>query len=224
MLNIENVYVVHYTKLTDRKNKIIEQFADVSKNLHFINEYDQEELSQEVLSKFYSPTIDDWVRKVSPLWDIRQHRPRYLNPAEISCTIKHILAIQEVAKNGDGFIIEDDLLIKDNFVDEFNLTMKELPEDWDVIMIGAGCQMHSKDIRPGVRLYKQSHPATRCLDSYLLSQRAAKKIIETIIPFQLVSDWEFAYHLYHHNLNTYWLEPSPCIQGSEIGVYKSTLR
>ena len=222
ILSIPKVYVIHYTKLIDRKNKIEDQFANIA-NIEFINEYDKEELSNDVLNKFYLPSTNEWNKKVSPLWNVNIHRFRILNPAEISCTIKHIMAIKKVAENGDAFIIEDDLLINSNFVNDFNEMINDLPNDWDIIMVGAGCNMHA-NIIGNQKFYKASNPATRCLDSYLLSQKAAIKIMETIIPFQLVSDWELAYHLYKHELNTYWLEPSLCSQGSETGVYKSTLR
>jgi GR25 family glycosyltransferase involved in LPS biosynthesis len=223
MLNIKDVYIIHYTKLENRRNKIFEQFDNITQNLNFINDFDQEELSQDIINDFYYPSDEEWDKKVTPLWNRNLHRPRILNIAEISCTIKHIIAIEEVAKKGDALIIEDDLIIKDNFVHEFNNVIENLPNDWDVIMIGKGCNMTAKNIIPGKTLYKQSHPATRCLDSYLLSQNAAIKISKTIKPFQLVSDWELAYHLYLHDLNVYWLEPSPCFQGSEKGIYKSTL-
>ena len=222
-LNIPKVYVIHYTKLINRKQTIIDQFNDIS-NLEFINEFDKEELTQDILNKFYLPSNDEWNKKVSPLWNPYIHRFRILNDAEISCTIKHILAIKKVAENGDAFIIEDDLLLKPNFTNDFNIMMSELPNDWDVVIVGSGCNLHANNIIEGKKFYKAPNPATRCLDSYLLSQKAAIKIMETIIPFQLVSDWEIAYHLYIHNLNTYWLEPSPCFQGSESGAYKSTLR
>jgi GR25 family glycosyltransferase involved in LPS biosynthesis len=223
MLNIKDVYVIHYTKLESRRNKITEQFENISHNLHFINDFDQEDITPEIMNEFYLYSITEWDKKVSPLWNINSHRPRLLNIAEISCTIKHVKAIEFVSKNGDAFIIEDDLIIKDDFLNEFNNAIDRLPDDWDVVMIGTGCNLTSKNIQPGKIFYKQNHPATRCLDSYLLKQSAAKKIIETIKPFQLVSDWELAYHLYFHNLNVYWLEPSPCFQGSEKGIYKSTL-
>jgi GR25 family glycosyltransferase involved in LPS biosynthesis len=223
MINIKDVYVVHYTKLEERRRKIISQFDGIVDNMVYITDYDQENLSDEVLDKFYKYSVDDWNRKVSDLWDLYQHQPRILNIAEISCTIKHIEAIDMVAKNGDALIIEDDLIIKENFVEYFNFMIESLPDDWDVIMVGTGCEMTAK-IETGKILYKMPHPATRCLDSYLISQSAAQKIISTIKPFQLVSDWEVAYHMYLHNLNVYWLEPSPCFQGSEKGVYKSTLR
>lgn len=222
-LNIEKVYVIHYTKLEDRRKKIMEQFSNIS-NLEFINDYDKDDLNAEILEKFYYPSPTEWVKKVSPLWNPEIHRFRNLNLPEISCTIKHILAIKRISENGDGFIIEDDLLLKENFVEEFNLMISDLPDDWDLVIVGAGCNLHSDNITKDKRLYKAKNPATRCLDSYLISQKAAKKIMDTIIPFQLVSDWELAYHIYLHNLNTYWLEPSPCFQGSESGEYKSTLR
>jgi len=224
MLKIPNIYVIHYSKLKDRKSKILEQFSQLHSNIKFITEYDQEQLTSDVLDNFYLPSDEDFIKKVSPLWNSNVHRPRILNIAEISCTIKHITALEEIAKNGDGFIIEDDLIIKDSFVEEFNKAIDSLPNDWDVVMIGSGCNMVSENIESDKILYKKNHPATRCLDSYLVSQSAAKKICSTIKPFQLGADWEVAYHLYLHDMNVYWLEPSPCFQGSKKGVYKSTLR
>lgn len=221
-LNIPKVYVIHYTKLEDRKEKIIEQFSNFA-NLEFVNEYDKDELTTEILNSFYYPSSDEWIKKVS-LWSPQVHNFRVLNPAEISCTIKHILAIKKVAENGDAFIIEDDLLLKEHFIEDFNSMISDLPNDWDLIMVGSGCNLHADNITNDKKFYKAKNPATRCLDSYLISQKAAQKIIDTIIPFQLVSDWEVAYHIYLHNLTTYWLEPSPCFQGSESGTYKSTLR
>jgi GR25 family glycosyltransferase involved in LPS biosynthesis len=224
-LNIENVYVVHYTKLIERRNVIEKQFKDISKNLIFIEDFDAEEITDEILSEWYQPSEEQWYQR-NTLWS-RRGLPttpfRIINMAEVSCTIKHIKAMELIAENGDGFIIEDDVLLKDNFLENFNKAIDELPEDWDVIMVGAGCNLHVPSVA-GKIFYKVNDPATRCLDSYLVSQKAAQKLLKTIKPFQTISDWELAWQIYFNNLTTYWLEPSLCVQGSETGVYKTTLR
>jgi GR25 family glycosyltransferase involved in LPS biosynthesis len=225
-LKVKNMYVVHYTKLKERKEKILQQFGEIVENIIFIDEFDQENLNENIISEWYKPSVSEWYERNS-LWG-RAGLPmppfRIINIAEISCTIKHIKALELIEKNGDGFIIEDDILLKEKFVEEFNKSIDELPSDWDIVMVGAGCNMHVKDIIPGVRFYKVNDPATRCLDSYLVKQDAARKILKTIKPFQTISDWEFAWQFHKNQLTTYWLEPSLCVQGSETGVYKTTLR
>lgn len=225
-LKIKDLYVVHYTKLPERKNNILLQFGPIVENITFIDEFDQDVLNEELIEEWYNPIESDWYDR-NKLWSqagLPTTPFRRINLAEVSCTIKHIKALELIAKNGDGFIIEDDVLIVNSFVEEFNQSFDQLPQDWDIIMIGAGCNMHVKNIIPGVRFYKMRDPATRCLDSYMVSQSAAEKILNTVKPFQNISDWEFAWQFYINKLNTYWLEPSLCVQGSEIGLYKSTLR
>lgn len=225
-LNIDNVYVVHYTKLVERRINIEKQFNEISNKITFIEDYDADVLTTELINEWYQPSEEDWNIRNKTLWG-RKGLPtpsfRRINIAEISCTIKHIKAIELIAKNGDGFIIEDDVLLKDNFVKNFNRAIDELPNDWDVIMVGAGCNMHVPSTSDKI-FYRVDDPATRCLDSYLVRQSAAKKIMSSIKPFQTISDWELAWQLYANKLITYWLEPSLCVQGSETGVYKTTLR
>jgi hypothetical protein len=67
-------------------------------------------------------------------------------------------------------------------------------------------------------------PSTNCAEAYLIKKDTAKKIYESIIPFQLVSDWELAYQFYKLNMNVYWSLPSLFYQGSKSGDYNSTLR
>ena len=137
-LNIENVYVVHYTKLIERRNVIEKQFKDISKNLIFIEDFDAEEITDEILSEWYQPSEEQWYQR-NTLWS-RRGLPttpfRIINMAEVSCTIKHIKAMELIAENGDGFIIEDDVLLKDNFLENFNKAIDELPEDLSVLSVG----------------------------------------------------------------------------------------
>jgi GR25 family glycosyltransferase involved in LPS biosynthesis len=225
-LKIKDLYVVHYTKLVERKQNILTQFDPIVENIHFIEEYDQESLTDELISEWYQPSTEQWYER-NNLWGkagLPMTPFRIINLAEVSCTIKHIKALEKIAENGTGFIIEDDVLLVNNFLEEFNKSIDNLPNDWDIIMVGAGCNMHVKDIQKDIRFYRVPDPATRCLDSYLVTQSAAKKILSTIKPFQTISDWEFAWQFHINNLVTYWMEPSLCVQGSEIGLYKSTLR
>ena len=79
-------------------------------------------------------------------------------------------------------------------------------------------------IKPGQVSYLKDHPATKGADSFLIKTELAKKIVNTMKPFNVISDWEYAYQFFIHNAKVYWWEPPIVSQGSENGLYKSTLR
>jgi hypothetical protein len=96
--------------------------------------------------------------------------------------------------------------------------------------MGAGCGIDfmNQKIRESCvineNLAQVKHPSTNCAEAYLLKKESAKKIYESIIPFQLVSDWELAYQFYKLDMNVYWSIPPLFYQGSKSGQYNSTLR
>ena len=150
---------------------------------------------------------------------------------EISCTIKHLIAIKKLSIECENFglILEDDVLFNSNFNSFYKKYFQETPNDWDAIFLGEGCGvnfqshklMESKKVSENSFL--MNHPATNCAEAYLLKPQIASKIYESAVPFQLVSDWEIAYQLYKFDAKTYWWYPSIATQGSRTGLYTSTL-
>ena len=155
---------------------------------------------------------------------------RRLSDAEISCTIKHILAIKKISEECKiGLILEDDAIpYSSSFLDEANNSLKEAPDNWDSIFIGNGCGydfINSKNkMKISETLFKVSHPATNCAEAYILNKDSARKVYENILPFQQISDWEIACCFGLQNMDVYWRLPSLIYQGSKNGEFKSTLR
>jgi glycosyl transferase family 25 len=199
MLNVDKVYVLHYTKLTDRKERLDKMFLTHGIDVEYITEFDQEDLTQELIDGSYDRRKESYDTKVHPAYGSRSTPHRVLNMAEISCTFKHRLAIQKIAEEcpNHGLIFEDDAILVPNFV-----SLQE----------------------PNQNAYLMGHPASRGGDSYLLKNDTAKKIASTMDTFVTISDWELGYQIYKHDINTYWWEPPLVVQGSENGLYKSTLR
>ena len=83
-------YIIHYTKLKDRKKNINSFLSNTNFDCEFVEEYDKEVLDGNL---YYLPNEKMFYEKIKHLWDSRAHKFRILNDAEISCTIKHILAI-----------------------------------------------------------------------------------------------------------------------------------
>jgi len=223
-------YIIHYTKLEDRKNNILSFLSNTDCDYEFITDYDKEEIEG---NKYYFADEEKFNDKIKNLWDSRIHRFRIINPAEISCTIKHILAIEKIAhqKENIGLILEDDAIpIENNFVDKIQQLIDTAPDNWDSIFMGAGCGIDfmNQKLRESrlinERFAQVKHPSTNCAEAYLLKKESAKRIYDSIIPFQLVSDWELAYQFYKLDMNVYWAIPPLFYQGSKSGEYDSTLR
>lgn len=227
------LYIIHYTKLKNRKEKLLSFLTKSNNQYEFIDVFDQECINTDVLNKYYLPDKKLFDDKISPLWDSNLHKFRHLNIAEISCTIKHIIAIEKVANQNDEYclILEDDAIpIENNFFDEIEKLINNAPDDWDSIFMGAGCGvdfMNEKLKNSHLindKFAKVLHPCTNCAESYLIKKKSAKKVFDSIVPFQLVSDWELAYQFYKLNMNVYWSIPPLFYQGSKSGEYESTLR
>lgn len=226
------IYIIHYTKLKERKDNI-KKILSGCDDYKFIESFDKEEISESELQYYYEPNKDKFDQKISPLWDSNHHKFRTLNDAEISCTIKHIIALNEVSKNEEEYslILEDDAIpTEENFQEKVESLIEKAPDDWDSIFIGAGCgidfmnQKLKDSYLINDKFVKVPPPSTNCAEAYLIKKESAKKIYESIIPFQLVSDWELAYQFYKLNMNVYWYIPPLFYQGSKSGEYESELR
>ena len=117
--NFDKLYICHYTPLTERFDHMNIQCKkyDIQEKLLFITEYDREKLSEN---------------------DTVYFDKNKLRMGEISLFLKHIKAMKNIidSKKEYGIIMEDDVIFKDNFINNFNELTKTLPETFDIIYTG----------------------------------------------------------------------------------------
>ena len=227
-MNIKT-YILHCKDLPERKKFIEDQldknnFTDVT---WYTDDDARDQRGKDLTGTYDGIRPEIFVEKVKVGgWNYLHNPPRALNPAEISLTTKWGKVLQIVGKGSDEYsiIFEDDVILQDNFSDLFFAYLNDTPNDWDVVYMGNGGNLHPPDIKKNKLAYKMNHPASRCTDSILIKKESAAKIAEDYFPFDLCCDWEIGYHQAKHNLNVYWWEPTLCKQGSETGLFKSTLR
>lgn len=227
----EKIYIVHYTKLKDRYDHIMPFLEKCNIPYEFIRDYDQEELIDENIKDFYLADNELFTHKIQYSYSFLNSKFRILNKPEISCTIKHLIAIKKLSEEckNFGLILEDDVVFYENFNKNYKKCIDLTPSDWDAIFLGDGCGEHfqalklSQSKKINDSCYLINHPATNCAEAYMLKSNVAKNIYKSAIPFQLVSDWEIAYNLHKIDAKIYWWYPSLVTQGSRNGKYKSTL-
>ena len=73
---------------------------------------------------------------------------------EIGCYLSHCEALKKINENDKILILEDDIVISDNFIENFNNSVKELPEKWDILLIGFRFHQPSQNIDYSKNLQK----------------------------------------------------------------------
>ena len=209
-------YVIHYTPLKERKYFQLGQLDKLSlKNNVFIEKYDKENLKIEDLIKFDKKKI---------------------KLGSISLIRKHIYAMELIQKSNFKYnlVLEDDAILDKDFVSKLTRGLKQLPDDYDMLFLGDGCNLHieSSKIRPFKFIYKKcreptvwgGNGGTRCTDSYLVSKKGAKKLINYISKLKegainMPSDWWLNQVIRDLKLEIYWMEPTIVTQGSVTGKF-----
>jgi len=232
MNKLLKIYIIHYTKLVERKNSIEEILSEKDIPYEFIEEFDKEDISKADLNQFYVNNNEIYNEKVK-LWAESGKENYKLNNAELSCSIKHLIALNKIKNENFKYflIIEDDVIPKnETFADDIkNLINKKT--SWDALFIGEGMGEGFRNNKIGYKRYfpfystfKIQHPATNCLDSYIVKKNSIDKILNNLTPINMIIDWELAYQFYKMDLNIHWTKKSIFYQGSKNNIYNSTLR
>jgi len=150
----------------------------------------------------------------------------------MSLHLKHNYVYKLISENYDNALIfEDDVILTDNFNEILNKYMTELPNDYDMLFIGDGCKMHieKNKLIQNKNIYEKSlYPgSSRCSDSYIISKKCAIKLCEYISNLEhkikLPIDWWLSVAARDNNFKVYWAEPTIVTQGSQNGLFKSSL-
>jgi len=211
------IFVLHYSKLVDRKKHILEQFErEGIIDYEFIEKYDKDEITDQE----------------SNLFDIN-----YVKSSMMSLILKHIYVYKIIAEKYEhALIFEDDVMVCNKFIEKLNNYMSQLPENFDMLFIGDGCNLHieNHELISNKNIYEKClYPtgwggdgASRCSDSYVISKKCANKMCEYIdnlnSKINLQSDWWLNVASRDNNFKVYWAEPTIITQGTQNGLFQTS--
>ena len=211
------IFVLHYSKLVERKKHILEQFQKQNiTNYEFIENFDKYEITDSESSIF-----DKTYKK-----------------STISLHLKHFYVYKIIAEQYENALIfEDDVILCDNFMEKLNNYLTQLPPDYDMLFIGDGCNLHIENHKliPNQNIYEKClYPtswggdgASRCCDSYIISKKCAKILCEYIYnsgtKINIPVDWWLNIAARNNNFKVYWAEPTIASQGSLTGLFATSL-
>lgn len=231
-------FILHYTPLVERKehmNKLIEKHnLDAS----YILNFDKEDMT-------------DYDKEIYDFKSIWQNRTLYLSNA--SLISKHIESYKRIVDENleYGLILEDDVVLNDDFSEKIEDYYKQLPEDWDILFVGDGYRggLHvpkkvMEELGGNVFLKNNNGTSlkireqtgwpvcagsTRCSDTYLINRKTATNILNYVNKIRETkknkinqpSDLWMNRLFKNLNLKVYWGEPTISTQGTENGLFKS---
>ncbi|GAG25574.1 unnamed protein product, partial [marine sediment metagenome] len=204
--------------LIERKTYLTQELDKRNLNYTFIECYDKEVLTNEQLSKF-------------------DHK---LSQKRGTCSLfikqLHTMQLISQSKYKYNLIFEDDVILSNNFANYLERGLRQLPNNYDMLFIGDGCNLHipSSQVVNGQYIYEKcreptrqgGNGATRCTDSMLLSKSCCTKLVELFnrhkTPIHLPLDFWLNIAIRELKLNIYWMEPTIVTQGTENGKYKTS--
>jgi hypothetical protein len=201
--NISKIYVIHYNKLVERKNYLINFFNENNiQNYEFRELYQRESLTNEISNKYFK--LDN------------------LNSAQICITIEHIETYREIVNNsindGDWFLIlEDDAIFNNNFVELLNKYIENVPQDADYLDISDYFTIDSQDM-----WVRKDFTRSNC--AYLINKKTCSILLQTIIPFEKAIDHELNKQFQIHGIKAYWSNVSLIHHGSGGSYNKSYIQ
>jgi GR25 family glycosyltransferase involved in LPS biosynthesis len=144
------IFVIHYKKLINRKNHILEQFKK-----HNINDYEFIEIDREDLDK----------------QDISMFKENY-SKSQIAISLSHFYAYKEIRDKYDhGLIFEDDVMIATDFYKRMLFGLNTVPSDWEIYLLGLIClKCDVKSDYISVNRFWGTH-------GYLLKKESAAKLV-----------------------------------------------
>ncbi|NRB46819.1 MAG: glycosyltransferase family 25 protein [Saprospiraceae bacterium] len=214
-LQVDSVFVVHTrTGLEYRRAFMEEQLGDQGISFEFMLDGDITDLNPTILEKYFAP-------------------PMQVYDARTSCALKHFLVLEQVLARRlpSALILEDDAILSENFVQEFNQLILELKGRSDIDeKLAYVCLENStlEFIPRGQRSARQhlymAHK-TRGSGGYYLTHEVAAKIMDYIHRKRChtSNDLFFTQLFPLLDIPLFWCHPTLVEQASNNGMWQSSL-
>jgi len=197
--NVNDMFVVHYSKSTARYWYINQMLAQFNLTARFMKELDREQLGGLIRCMHGNYSIS-------------------LLHSEISLTAKHlaILYLMVVHKIPNALVLEDDAFVSSNTA-RFKRSMSDLidqtPKPYDMLFPGICLDMNCAR-RPVCKMSR-----SRCAHGYVVTLRGAMKVLDHLSDEH--ANLPIDHIMNHANLVIYWANPPIIGQTSSVEHVKT---
>ena len=198
MSKLSKIFIIHYTKLPERKEHMLDQlgrwFPDV--DYEFIEDFDREDLTNEIIEENFD------------LYSFEKRFNRKMFKAEMSCSMKHKHALKLITelKGEKFFVLEDDVIFKEDpitYIKAMDSLCEEHKLHYDCVFLGEALirKGDNRDI-----FGKKPYPSTNGTCTMLYNNRRVGELYEDLCKKRMTQpmDWEFNDRFRDLDLEIYW--------------------
>ena len=151
---------------------------------------------------------------------------RFKNKNEYSLYLKQQYCIEQQVQKEIPLIVilEDDVLLPENFCSFVNNCVKEFTSiNGDLLFLGTCCNITARNVQPGKSVYYEPDYKSRCAHCYAVTLPAARAIMKHINSQQCAYDFKLNQIIAQESLRVCYAEPG-ILQATEEKLMKSSLQ
>jgi GR25 family glycosyltransferase involved in LPS biosynthesis len=196
---LSKIYVIHYTKLIERRKHIVSEFDKWSIEVpwEIFEPHDQEDISQlDIIEHF-------------DMMAFRARHAREMKRGEISLCTKYKKILQKILSEDEGdyfLILEDDVIFKEEPMKYINTLVEKCEREnikFDCIFMGEAALRvgDNRDI-----FEKKPYPSTNGLCTVLYTRAAIQRLSDSLERYRMTQpmDWEFNDRFRDLGFEVYW--------------------
>jgi len=166
MEKINKIYIINLEKDKDRFYNSIRQLRNYQlNNFEFINAINGNNLTNDEF-KSYTSDIGYYIT----------------SPSMVGCGMSHIKIWEEIIQNNIEFslILEDDFIFKENFLNDFNELIKNVPDNFDLLFLNENILINKYLKIQDINNYLYKPLFLFHTISYIITLEGAKKLLKKI--------------------------------------------
>jgi len=210
LTSLDQIYILNVRCFEKRRIHVKKELDRFGLEAQFIFDWDISDLTGAVIKKFFRTNSG-------------------LSLAQKSLAMKHITALQKIIdkEQETALILEDDVVLADNFLDGVNRALLERPlyPKENVIFIGCGGNFYTpkSERQLGKSLYINKRG--RFADSYIVGKHTAQLRLNWLLDNKIDKpiDNQFEYIDNLLGITMLWLEDPIVEQGSKNGLFTTQL-
>ena len=212
-VNDFDVYLINLDRNKERLREFMEQYSesDISiKKVKRISAVDGKKLK---VAQYLSDKAFKELQDIETTGYRTKHYQ--LTRGAIGCYMSHLKAYSLIANSSSsyGLIFEDDVNIAHDFFFKFNRLLRNIPKDWDMLLLGCHClKCRKSELHSHVQKFILLH-------CYIVKKEAAKKLYDDLSsrPIQQQIDSEISDMITHKNMfNVYCVNEALCWQSGQF--------
>ncbi len=191
-----NIIVISLERAKERREKISSQFQKLGLNPLIMDAVDGQKLSADQLNK-----------RIHLINGYRSGEQ--FKPGEIACTMSHIKALEIASGEKWPYLIvlEDDVILAEDFEKRVKFLFKIIPQDWEHVYLSGIPRLGFT--KPPFLEFMNVVPTifTECTHSMIIRNNAFQKVIDYLSKFETTTDDSYNYIISSNKLKSYTFYP-----------------